>query len=410
MAVCSRGSHVALAFGVALLLVVCVPRAVRAEPEIYQRLDPMRHWAQIADDPAKSDSVWAGVAAMLPTFTDSTQRAFGWYLMYSAAQSLGRLDSMRVAAESSFVYSPHDPVAPLEFARYLGRAGHHLELAEELAQRAFASAGLGTIPAQRVENLKWLGYIQARLGKYELAATTYEQAVAELDPAGAWLYCRLGNIYKRLGQPERAIDRLTLGLSSFPIDSAETFNSGALLDSLVKARGGDVHELHTRITHAQLAAKEHYWLGSHRAEGPVPRAKLVELGTRRAAPSQAKSGITVVYAWATWCGPCRHSLPVLQEWAKAPRTLPIHVVTLNADGDPIEQALPNVAKFVAEQKLTLSVLLADSVAAAAWKLEGFPCTFVLKDGKIAYREYSGQLVEGLEAELESLGSRRVGSR
>jgi hypothetical protein len=34
-------------------------------------------------------------------------------------------------------------------------------------------------------------------------------------------------------------------------------------------------------------------------------------------------------------------------------------------------------------------------------------TFVLRDGKIVYRGHGGELFEGLEAQLASLGSRRA---
>ena len=83
----------------------------------------------------------------------------------------------------------------------------------------------------------------------------------------------------------------------------------------------------------------------------------------------------------------------------------MRVVTVDAEGDPLEQSRAKVEKFVADSRLTLPVLRADSAAAARWKLGGFPMTLVLRDGRIVYRNHGGGLVDGLEAQLASLGSR-----
>src|SRR5262245_10422637 len=162
---------------VALLFALAVVPAPRAEPEIYKRLEPLKPWVKISDDPAKADSVWTGLSQLMPTISDSAQRAFGWFLMYSAAEALGHVDSMRVAAESSLVYSPRDPSGLRSLSQFLARAGHHLDLAEKCAARTLEIDGQPIIPAQRLDDMRWLGYIQLSSGKDTTAIATFERYV-----------------------------------------------------------------------------------------------------------------------------------------------------------------------------------------------------------------------------------------
>lgn len=376
-----------------------------AEPEIYQRLAPLKPWIAVVDDSATADSAWRGISALLPSLADSAQRAFAWYLLNSAALALGHVDSMRVAAESSFAYSPNDPAGFRDLSRYLVRAGHHLELALSCAERVLAVQGQPWAKAQRLDDLRWLGYIQLKLDRDSASAETFELQLRESDSPNAWVLYRLGGVYARRGRADLAIDRYARGLSAFPQDSADAAHSTGMLDSLLAARGGDSAQVHVRVASARAAAARKYWLDDHHDGAEAPAVALVDLAGGRAAPLRSSRGITIVYAWATWCGPCRHSLPELQTWAAKPRTRPVRVVTVDAEGDPLEQSRAKVEKFVADSRLTLPVLRADSAAAARWKLGGFPMTLVLRDGRIVYRNHGGGLVDGLEAQLASLGSR-----
>ncbi len=384
-------------------LLVCAAPAT-AEPEIYQRLAPLKSWMAIVDDPAQADSAWTGLALAMPSFADSAQRGFGWYLMYSAAAALGHVDSMRVAAESSFVYSPTDPSAFRDLSRYLTRAGHHLELALACATRAVDVEHQAIGDELKLDDLRWLGYIQLKLGQDSAAIATFEERVRRSDQPNAWVLFRLGRLYSRGHRADLAIDRLTLGLSAFPQDSLDAVQASKMLDSLVAARGGALVAVHERVARARAVSERRYWLDVHRDGAKAPAGALVGMTGARALSPRDLRGITVVYAWATWCGPCRKSLPQFQRWSGRRRTKPVNFITINAEGEPIEQARAKAGKFASEHELKLPVLFADSVMTSRWKLGGFPMTLVLQDGRIVYRNHAGELVPGLEAQLASLGS------
>lgn len=85
--------------------------------------------------------------------------------------------------------------------------------------------------------------------------------------------------------------------------------------------------------------------------------------------------------FATWCPPCRESLPHVEEITKdyAGKSVAVYAVNVGEG-----QAL--VQKFIADNKLTLNVLMDESGAAAeAYGVSGIPQQVVIgKDGMINY--------------------------
>jgi thiol-disulfide isomerase/thioredoxin len=163
---------------------------------------------------------------------------------------------------------------------------------------------------------------------------------------------RLGHHYSRQGRTTLAIDRLGRGLSAFPQDSTFAANSATLLDSLLGVSGGDPRSVHAHVTQQLEASKRAYWLDSHRDGHRAPDAALVDMDSERRVSLRGLSGITVAYAWATWCGPCRASMPTLQAWAGKARTRPVRVLTINAEGEPLPSAKAKTSKFFTERGLT----------------------------------------------------------
>jgi peroxiredoxin len=112
---------------------------------------------------------------------------------------------------------------------------------------------------------------------------------------------------------------------------------------------------------------------------PAPDFKLPGLDGKTVSLKDLKGSVAIMDFWATWCPPCRASLPNLDEvYAKyKPAGLKVYAVNLQEDKDTVQ-------KFVDDTKLTVPVLLdGDGTAASSYRASGIPETVVIgKDGKI----------------------------
>jgi thiol-disulfide isomerase/thioredoxin len=86
--------------------------------------------------------------------------------------------------------------------------------------------------------------------------------------------------------------------------------------------------------------------------------------------------------WATWCGPCRMSIPLVQEFYRRNKDNGLIVLGLNIDEDPVDVPL-----FVKKFKMTYPVLLAGNTnIPMQFNMEGIPLfLFIDKDGNIVER-------------------------
>jgi cytochrome oxidase Cu insertion factor (SCO1/SenC/PrrC family) len=135
------------------------------------------------------------------------------------------------------------------------------------------------------------------------------------------------------------------------------------------------------------------------AGGPAPEFATVDLGGRRVSLAEYHGRPLVLNFWATWCGPCRREMPLLQRTADAHPGLAVLLVNERDD-------LGRARAFAGELGVILaSAVDADGRVAAAYKVgQGLPATiFVAADGFIE-GSYLGELDEPtLMNHLRALG-------
>jgi thiol-disulfide isomerase/thioredoxin len=111
----------------------------------------------------------------------------------------------------------------------------------------------------------------------------------------------------------------------------------------------------------------------------APDFTLNDLAGKPVAMKDQQGSVVVLDFWATWCGPCRESLPGLNKIGKelAPKGLKVFAVDLEEPKDTIQ---PVAAKLIPD----LTVLLDEkSDTAKAYGVSGIPQTVVIgKDGKV----------------------------
>lgn len=110
---------------------------------------------------------------------------------------------------------------------------------------------------------------------------------------------------------------------------------------------------------------------------PAPLFKYKDINGKEYALEDLKGKLVYIDFWATWCGPCRHELPFLEEVEKAYKGKKITFISMSVDEDMVAWN-----KMVKEKKMMGLQLHADgawaSTVAVDYQIKGIP-TFVLID-------------------------------
>ncbi len=100
--------------------------------------------------------------------------------------------------------------------------------------------------------------------------------------------------------------------------------------------------------------------------------------------------VLILDFWATWCGPCRMAMPVLDQWIETEKPEGVRVFSVNV----WEQTPAGAAAYLARNGYAMELLYGDDALAKAYGVDGIPYICAIdRAGKIRFEEkgYSPEL-------------------
>ena len=195
---------------------------------------------------------------------------------------------------------------------------------------------------------------------------------------------------RRAIERNRPVDRVTL-VAEF---------SGASIDGVIDPKafefevpeGAEIVKFFIPPHTAQLLSKR------------VPDFKFVDLDGAPITQESLAGKVTVLDFWATWCGPCKQSLPNLQKVYDQFKDNPkVAFYAVSVDRPNVENK--DIAKLFEDLKVTVPILRDTEQSAAVFKFENIPTSFIIgADGIVQDYEVGGnpKLTEELPEKIDKL--------
>jgi len=137
----------------------------------------------------------------------------------------------------------------------------------------------------------------------------------------------------------------------------------------------------------------------------APDFSLKSFDGREITLSQLKGKVVLLDFWATWCGPCKESIPHLIQLYKTYRESGFELVGMNVDkgdGDAVR-------RFVKSMDIPYPVVTAPEDLVRSYRVTGIPATFLIdKEGKIREKVvgFSGTIAQQLDTKVADLTSEK----
>jgi thiol-disulfide isomerase/thioredoxin len=113
--------------------------------------------------------------------------------------------------------------------------------------------------------------------------------------------------------------------------------------------------------------------GSSAAAGPAPDFTLPARGGTNLSLSQYKGQVVMINFWATWCGPCRQEMPLLDAMYKKYKGMGFTLIGVNVEPDS-----KAAEKFLQGMPVTFPVAFdAESRVSKLYNVQGMPSTVIV---------------------------------
>lgn len=143
--------------------------------------------------------------------------------------------------------------------------------------------------------------------------------------------------------------------------------------------------------------------------GDRPDLSLPDLQGQQHSLADYHGKVTVVNFWATWCGPCKHEMPLFADAIKHYGAERVQVVAVSLDDQTTRAKIP---AFADKEKMAFPILLGSTEAMQKLGLgEAVPATAILdSDGHVVARILGEVSKSELKAELDWMTGSRSGKQ
>ena len=107
--------------------------------------------------------------------------------------------------------------------------------------------------------------------------------------------------------------------------------------------------------------------------GPAPDFSLPGRGGSSLSLSQFRGQVVMLNFWATWCGPCRQEMPLLEAMYRKYKGMGFTLIGVNVEPDP-----KAAEKFLADVAVSFPVAFdAQSTVSKLYKVKGMPSSVIV---------------------------------
>ncbi len=140
---------------------------------------------------------------------------------------------------------------------------------------------------------------------------------------------------------------------------------------------------------------------SKRIDKPAPLWEFPDINGKMVKLSELRGQLVLLDFWATWCSPCRSTMPLLDKWMDSRAAKDVKVFSVNVwERDP-----PAAVKYMQDKKFRMTYLAGDDEVSKNYKFDGIPylCLIDAK-GNLVFEHsgYSEDLAETLSFWVEEL--------
>ncbi|MEA1981402.1 MAG: TlpA disulfide reductase family protein [candidate division Zixibacteria bacterium] len=115
----------------------------------------------------------------------------------------------------------------------------------------------------------------------------------------------------------------------------------------------------------------------------APEWNLEDVNGQMVSLESLKGKVVILDFWATWCGPCRTAMPMIDEFIEKYAKEDVVVFSINV----WEKGKSKPAKFMTENEYDMTLLYGNNDLTKAYNVSGIPTLFVIdKEGHIRYQE------------------------